>query len=221
MGIKGVAALSALLLAGAARAQIETPIATSANGDWSATAGRTVGDGNSVLQAEAGWPGIGFTYLHGANETTDIGFHVGLNYGFEGTTDQLTGFNLAVPYRHVLGQSGNATLALRADPGLSIYGNHGSALVGVGGPVGIVAGFQVDPRLTLSLGVDVPVLLSFANPTGFYFGPQAGAGGEYYIERNLAFTARFRVGPEFALNSSGTGHQAAFTMLVGLAYNTR
>jgi hypothetical protein len=210
----------ALLCAGGARAQIETSFETGTGSDWSATAGRTVGSGNSVLQVEAGWPGIGFTYLHGANETTDLGFHVGLNYGFEGTTNTLAGVNFAVPYRHMLGQTGDTTFTFRADPGISIYGNHG-ALVGVGGPIGVVVGFHVDPRLTLSAGADVPVLVSFSNPAGFVFGPQAGGGGEYLIDRNLALTARFRVGPQFALNSSGTGHQTAFTTLIGLAYNTR
>src|SRR4051812_29129745 len=89
----------ALLLAAGAQAQIETTIEPTGTA-WSATAGRTVGNGNTVLQAEAGWPGVGFTYLHGANERTDIGFHVGLNYGFEGTTNTVAGVNFAVPYRH-------------------------------------------------------------------------------------------------------------------------
>lgn len=218
----GALAAAALLAPGAARAQIiETSIDPSGGNNWTATAGRTVGNNNSVLQAEVGWPGIGFTYLHGANENTDIGFHVGFNYGFEGTTNSVAGLNLAVPYRHVLGQIGDTTISFRTDPGLTIYGNHGSALVGVGGPIGVVAGFQVDPRLTLSVGADVPVLVSFANPAGFLFGPQLGGGAEYLIENNLAVTARVRAGPQFALDSAGTGNQTAFSTLIGLAYNTR
>ncbi|MCA1829295.1 MAG: hypothetical protein LC689_20415 [Myxococcales bacterium] len=214
--------MAAALLATGARAQlIETTINATGDNNWSATAGRTVGNGNSVLQAEVGWPGVGFTYLKGANETTDIGFHVGFNYGFEGTTNSVAGFNLAVPYRHTLGVVGDTAIAFRADPGLTIYGNKGSALVGVGGPIGVVAGFRLDPRLTLDVGADIPVLISFANPTGFVFGPQLGAGGEYLIDNNLAVTLRARVGPEFALDSAGTGHQTAFTTLIGLAYNTR
>ena len=76
--------VAAALIATGARAQlVETTINATGDNNWSATAGRTVGNGNSVLQAEVGWPGLGFTYLKGANETTDIGFHVGFNYGFE------------------------------------------------------------------------------------------------------------------------------------------
>lgn len=216
-----LAVVGAALVATAANAQlVETSIDATGDNNWSATAARTVGENNTVLQAEAGWPGIGFTYLKGVNPNTDVGFHVGLNYGFEGTTNSVVGVNLAVPYRHVLGVMGDTSFAFRADPGLSIYGNHG-AFVGVGGPIGVVAGFKVDPRLTLDVGADVPVLLSFSNPAGFMFGPQAGGGGEYMIDNNLAVTARFRVGPQFAMDSAGTGHQTAFTTLIGLAYNVR
>ena len=212
---------AALLGPSGARAQIETSFDSGTSTDWSATAGRTVGRGNTVLQAEAGWPGIGFTYLHGTGVNTDVGFHVGFNYGFEGTTTSVSGLNLAVPFRHVLGQAGDTTFSFRTDPGLTIYSNHGSALVGVGGPIGVVVGFRLDERLTLDVGADVPVLISFSNPAGFFFGPQLGGGGEYLIENNLAVTARVRAGPEFGLNTAGTGSQTAFTTLVGLAYNTR
>ena len=214
-----LAVVGAMLVGTAARAQIETPIdVTTGESNWSATAARTVGSGNNVFQAEAGWPGIGLTWLHGSNATTDFGLHIGLNYGFEGTANSVVGMNVAVPFRHVLGAMGDTTFAFRADPGLTVYGN-GGALVGVGGPIGVVAGFQIDPRLTLDAGFDMPVLLSFSNPAGFLFGPQAGVGGEYKIDNDIAVTARFRVGPEFGIDSAGTSHQTAFTTLIGLAYN--
>jgi opacity protein-like surface antigen len=223
LGTWAVGALAAAaLLPPAARGQlVETSISPAGDYNWSATAGRTVGNANSVLQAEVGWPGIGFTYLKGLDEKTDIGFHVGFNYGFEGTTNTVTGLNLAVPYRRVLGQSGDTTITFRTDPGVSIYSNNGSALFGVGGPIGLVAGFRLDPRFTLSVGADVPVLVSFSNPAGFLFGPQVGGGGEYLIDKNLAITARVRVGPQFSLHSAGSGSQTGFQTLIGLAYNAR
>lgn len=172
-----------------------------------------------MVQAEAGWPGIGFTYLKGLDERSDVGFHVGLNYGFEGTTNRVTGLNLAVPYRRNL-VSGDTDIAFQMQPGISIYDNDG-VLFGIGGPVGVVAGFHVSPPLTLEVGVDIPVLLSFSNPAGFMFGPQFGGGAEYLIDRNLAVTARVRVGPQFRLTSAGTESQTGFLTLIGLAYNTR
>src|SRR5919199_6950824 len=89
---------AALLWPAVARAQIETSISPVGDANWTATAGRTVGAGNSVLQAEAGWPGIGFTYLKGLDERSDIGFRVAFNYGLEGTSATATGVNFAVPY---------------------------------------------------------------------------------------------------------------------------
>jgi hypothetical protein len=219
----GIAAVAVFLASSGAAAQVgtESGFTPSFQGDWTATAGRTVGAGNSVLQAEAGWPGIGFTWLKGLDERTDVGLHVAFNYGFEGTANSVTGFNFAVPYRVTLANFGDTAIAFDAQPGLSIYSNNGGALVGVGGPIGVVAGFHVSPPLTLDLGADVPVLLSFSNPAGFLFGPQFGGGAEYLIDRNLAVTARFRVGPRFALDSAGTATQTGFITLIGLAYNAR
>jgi hypothetical protein len=199
---------------------VETTIQPIGEANWSATAGRTSGSGNSVLQAEAGWPGISFTYLKGLDELSDIGFHVGFNYGFEGTTNSVAGVNLAVPFRRTLATMGDTALAFQMQPGISLYGN-GGVLFGVGGPIGVVAGFHVSSPLTLEVGADVPVLISFSNPAGFLFGPQFGGGAEYLIDRNLAVTARFRVGPQFGLTSAGTNSQTGFETLIGLAYNAR
>jgi hypothetical protein len=221
-----VAGAVVALLCSSARAQlVETSIEPVGVGDWTATAARTVGSGNSVLQAEAGWPGIGFTWLKGMDERSDLGLHIALNYGFEGTSSTATGFNLAVPYRRTLGTMGDTAFAFEMQPGISIYKNNdvnnNGVLFGVGGPIGVVAGFHVSPPLTLDLAAEVPVLISFSNPAGFLFGPQFGGGGEYLIDRNLAITARLRIGPRFALDSAGTAAQTGFVTLIGLAYNAR
>ena len=210
-----------LCLAGTARAQlVETTIPVGGNDlNWTATAGTTVGQNNGVMHVEAGWPGVDFTYLRGIDERTDLGFKVGFNYGFEGTTNGVFGVNLAVPVRRNLSRTDVFSIGVRAEPGLSFYGNNGSLLFGVGGPVGVVAGMKLDPRLTLDIGADLPILVSFANPAGVLFGPQVGGGGEYLLDKNLAVTLRARVGPEFALATGGTGSQAAFQTMIGIAYN--
>ena len=217
----GAVAAAALLIPGTARAQLDASTSLGgADANWTATAGQTVGTGNAVLHAEAGWPGVGFTYLKGMNESTDLGFHIGFNYGLEGTTNGLAGVNLAVPYRRLLGRSGDTTLAFRTDPGVSFYSDAGLR-VGVGGPLGLVAGLKVDPRLTLDLGADVNTLVSFTNSAGVLFGPQFGGGAEFLIDQNLAVTARLRAGPEFLLTSHGSSSQVGVTGLIGLAYNAR
>jgi hypothetical protein len=219
--------LVAAALALPARAQlVETSLTPAGDANWTATAGRTVGNNNSVLHVEAGWPGIAFTYLKGLDELTDVGFHVGFNYGFEGTTNTVVGLNLAIPIRRTIANlSSETAIAFRTEPGVVFYGNNnknqGGALFGVGGPIGLVIGWRVDPKLTLDIGADTPVLVTFSNPSGILFGPQAGVGGEYLVDRNLAITLRTRVGPEFAIANSGSASQMGFTTMIGVAYNAR
>jgi hypothetical protein len=222
-------AAAALLMTAGARAQVEQYPGTASTiipigeGGWTATAGRTVGSGNSVIQAEAGWPGISFSYLHGANERTDWGARVNFNYKFLNTDTNLTGVDLQVPFRYRMTDDPGATVnvAFQASPGLSLYSNNGSARFGVGGPFGVVIGTRVSDSVTLDAGVDIPILLSFTNPFGVVFGPLVGVGGEYLVDRNLAVTARLRLGPEVSLDHTGSNSQLGIQTLIGVAYNMR
>jgi opacity protein-like surface antigen len=210
-----------LCVSAAAQAQlVQTSVEPAADMNWSTTAGRTVGLGNSAVTAEVGWPGIGFTYLHGVDERTDWGFHVSFNYGLDSTDRSLNGINLAIPYRHTIGSLSDTSFAFEAQPGVYLYSSDG-ALFAVGGPIGLVVGFKLDERLTLDLGADIPVLISFSNPAGFIFGPQFGGGGEYLLDRNLAVTLRFRIGPNIALETGDSNTTTGFSALIGLAYNLR
>jgi hypothetical protein len=219
------AAAFACCAAHAARAQVDTSTGVLAPSDsnWSATAARTTGSGSNVLQAEVGWPGIDFTFLHGLDERSDLGARVNFLYGFEGTTSSVAGLQFQVPYRRVLTNGETTNVGFHFDPGLTIYGDHAGygTLVGIGGPIGAVIGFRIDPRLTLDAGADFPVLISFTNPAGVLFGPQLGGGAEYAVDRSLLVTFRARFGPEFAVASGQPGSQFAFSSMVGLAYNTR
>jgi hypothetical protein len=117
--------------------------------------------------------------------------------------------------------SGGIGVVLQASPGLTLYSNHGSALFGVGGPLGIVVGAPVSDSLTLDAGADITVLFSFTNPLGVIFGPLFGVGGEYMIDRNLMVTARVRMGPEISLDHTGSNTQLGLQTLIGVAYNMR
>src|SRR2546421_11242402 len=110
--IPAVIAIALILAPAASRAQlVETSIQPAAEGNWSATAGRTSGAGNSVLQVEAGWPGIGVTWLKGLDERSVLGFHVAFNYGVEGTSTSGTRVNPAIPHPRALARKGGTTLA--------------------------------------------------------------------------------------------------------------
>ena len=187
--IPAVIAIALILAPATSRAQlVETSIQPAAEEDWSATAGRTSGAGNSVLQVEAGWPGIGFTWLKGLDERSDLVL-VGSTHS-PGT----------LRIKEFLTRNGHPFhyIDLDRDPDAQ----------------------ELLDRFHVS-AADVPVLISFSNPAGFFFGPQLGGGGEYLIDRNLAVTARFRVGPRFALDSAGSNSQTGFVTLIGLAYNAR
>jgi hypothetical protein len=221
-------AAALLLAAGAGRAQVEQYPGTAGTiipiGDtaWSATAGRTVGSGNSVLQVEAGWPGISFTFLHGVSERADWGARVNLNYKYLNMDRNLTGVDLQVPLRYALTDNGaSVNVALEASPGVTFYANNGATTFGLGGPLGIVIGTRVSDSVTLDAGVDFPVLFTVTNPFGVVFGPLFGVGGEYFVDRNLAITARIRVGPEVTLDHTGSNSQVGIQTLLGVAYNMR
>jgi hypothetical protein len=188
---------------------------------WSATQGRTVGTDRNVVTGEAGWPGLAVQWLHGLDPVTDVGLRFGFNYGFENTTSSLVGVDLQVPVRRYLMRSGQFDIEGHVAPGFTFYGNHGEMLFGVGGPVGLVAAYQMDSKLTVSVGGDVPLLLSITHPFGFLFGPLVGAGAEYKIDKDLAVTGKVRIGPEFAFDSNGGSSDFAFQTVVGVAYALR
>ena len=189
--------------------------------NWSATQGRTVGTDHNVVTGEVGWPGLAVQWLHGLDPRTDVGLRFGFNYGFENTTTSLVGVDLQVPVRRYLMRSGRFDIEAHVAPGFTFYGNHGDMLFGVGAPVGLVAAYQMDPKLTVSVGGDVPILLSITNPFGFLFGPLVGGGAEYKIDKDLAVTGKVRIGPEFAFDHNGGSGELAFQTLVGVAYALR
>jgi hypothetical protein len=217
-GVRLLSVAALVCSAGAARAQTET-----AGGDWTATAARTVPAGQNVLQAEAGWPGVYLEFLHGQGKS-DIGARLAFLYGFEGTTRTIAGVQFQVPYRRLLAAGDFASLAVHVDPGFTVYwhnADRGGTEPGIGGPIGLVAGFRTDSRLTLEAGIDFPIFLSFIHPLGLFLGPQVGGGAEYHIDRNLAVTFRARFGPNFAAANGDTSTNFAFSTLLGLAYNMR
>jgi hypothetical protein len=223
MGKRGFAGVRLLTVAAfvcsaaAARAQTD--------GDWSATAARTIPPGQNVLQLEAGWPGVSLAWLHGQTRNSDVGGRLSFLYGFEGTTRTIAGLQLQVPYRHLLlGGADFFGLAAHVDPGFTVYwhnADRGGTEPGIGAPIGLVAGFRIDSRLTLEAGADFPIFLSFVHPLGLFLGPQVGGGAEYHIQPNLAVTLRARFGPNFAAANGDTSTNFAFSTLLGLAYNMR
>ena len=82
----------------------------------SVLAGRTVGEGATVVHAEIGWPGLSGVLLSGRSETLDVGgrftFHYGSPFGF----GIAPGLALQGVVRLALLEQGNLSLGLRSEP---------------------------------------------------------------------------------------------------------
>ena len=80
-----------------------------------------------------------------------------------------------------------------------------------------LAGSRLRRRVTVNSGSSSAQL----PPRMTRFGPMAGLGAEYKLDRDLAVTLRTRFGPEFAVVNGGSTGELAFQTLLGVAYNTR
>src|SRR4051812_18099563 len=81
-----------VLAAAAAQAQdidVSEPTISRGQG-WSVYTGKTVGNGETVVGGEVGWPGLYGFVLKGVSPKVDLGGRVGLTYGQEGIVTQGT-----------------------------------------------------------------------------------------------------------------------------------
>jgi hypothetical protein len=209
--------IAAMLLAGSASAQ---SVATGAQGHWSVVTGETVSPDRDALRVDLGWPGIGFTYLHGLSERRDIGVRFDLLYGFEQTNNSKFGIGMGVPLRLVVNRSDRISVEVHIEPGLRIY--PGDSLTGatdffIRAPFGGTIGIQVTPELRLAAGADLNFALQIPHTAYLEIGPMFGFAAEYAVDRrlNLAFNTRF--GPQF-YSISGSNTDFAFITDIVVGY---
>jgi hypothetical protein len=163
---------------------------------WSAISAQTMGEGRNLIAAEAGFPGVTVTYLHGHTDTFDIGAKLGFLYGSEGADPNL-GFRGQAAMRWLLFQQNNVKMGLEVEPGL--YQTFiGPVAGGIVLPVKYTAAFAVTDSLYLHAGVDIPMMLGFGHlGTGFTAPILFGGGAEYFITDAISITAKLRIGPSF------------------------
>src|SRR5690349_8768183 len=81
-------------------------------------AGRPLGNGNTAVFTQGGWPGISAGMLRGVTDQTDLGGKVAFNYGVEGI---VTAVNLGFKAQGVLHVSllnqGPVSLGFHFEPG--------------------------------------------------------------------------------------------------------
>ena len=126
----------------------------------SLTGGRTLGlGGQQAARAEVGWPGVRVTWVLPMTETLDISPQLGLVYGHNMRADRV-GFEPGAEVRWNFWQRGAWTLAATANPALLLWiptdGDKGTLGLRLGGP-GMVVGYQLTPRMTVTSGLRVPL----------------------------------------------------------------
>jgi hypothetical protein len=188
--------------------------------EWSATSGQTLGSGAGMIWGQFGWPGISADLAYGVSPTLDLGGRFTFNYGEEGITDTgVLGLKFQFTLRGQLINKPKFDMALRFDPGLLLYFPSNTTVVGMTFPVGLEFGFPITPVFRANASFDLPFWITFSpSPVVGYIPILFGGGVEYLVQRDLALTARLKMGPTIVTRS--TTRNAFFTLyfLFGIAY---
>jgi hypothetical protein len=164
---------------------------------WTLIGADTVGDGENVIGAQAGWPDLTLGITHGMSPASDVSGKFQLNYSFEGTTIQnKIAIGLLVPFRFNVVHNEKVSLLLHVDPGLKILTGPGPAKLGTQSGVGALIGFRPMPQLQIGFGIDVPAVVYFTGDQKpiialpFLFGPFL----EYHVDSNITIGVDTRFG---------------------------
>jgi hypothetical protein len=183
---------------------------------WSLLSGKPLGNADSAVLGEAGWPGLSVSFLHGMTPKLDLGVRFTFNYGVEGMLGaSAPGLKLQGQLRVGLVDALRFNLALTFAPGLFFYFLPTSTTdVGIALPAGLVVGFPVGSTLMIHAGIELPVFVVFGTRGGLIFPATVGAGAEYFIDRRLALSLSTKMGPVI----SGAPGQFLLSVLLGVAY---
>jgi hypothetical protein len=186
---------------------------------WSVLSGQTVGEGATVLEAQAGYPGISAGLLHGLSPKLDLGGLITFNYGVEGSLTTVTpGVKFQGLLRTTLVQGDQLNLGLWFAPGPFFYffGSNDTR-AGIAMPFGLTLGIAVSSAILLNAGIDLPFYATFGTNGGAVLPILAGIGAEYFIDRNLEVNVNGRWGPSIPF-SSAKGF-VSMDLLLGIAYH--
>jgi hypothetical protein len=199
---------------------------------WTVASGQTVGEGNSVVRGQVGWPGLWGDYVHGIDPTFDIGGRFALNWGGPiGTTygGQGIGIEAQLLLRKQFFDIGGYKVAFTFDPGIILQFPSGiSTQFGLAFPIGAQIGFPVNDKLVFNATFALPMYALFGTYGSFYIPIMFGGGVEYQFQPNLAVTFSMALGPTIGTGSSTNingfnisyGGGTVFTLqaMVGIAY---
>ncbi len=243
LAVAGLLGIAELALAAPSRAEVVEPppdeplarVAGPTSGAASLQSGRTLGSGEVLIAAEAGWPFAAVELALAPSSELNVHVRAEVLYGAPllGIVTGLGG-ELAVPVRvHVLGEDA-LDLAVRITPRLSLgegrlFGEPAGLSGALGGGLVIdadaVLGYAVDPNVTLIAGLGGGAGGSSVTDSSMGIAWIARLFGELGIEalasRDLLFFATVRGGYGFAPDRAGLAFYPARELLevaLGVGY---
>jgi hypothetical protein len=173
-----------------------------------------------MVWGQFGWPGISADLAYGVSPTLDLGGRFAFNYGEEGITDTgVLGLKFQFTLRGQLIKKPKFDLALRFDPGLLLYFPSNTTVVGMTFPVGLEFGFPITPVFRANGSFDIPFWITFSpSPVEGWIPILFGGGVEYLFERDLALTARIKMGPSISTLNRTKNTFFTLYFLLGVAY---
>jgi hypothetical protein len=186
---------------------------------WSTLSGRTMGSGSTAVLAQAGWPGISATLLHGLREQIDVGGRFAFNYGTDADTQVVPNLRLQGVFRLELADTARYNFGLSVAPGPIFFFPSGFApQVALGIPLAMTFGIPVGSAVMIHFGLDVPFGVTFGPGWIVQIPLLFGGGVEYFIDRNLAVTFSTRMGPSILATNYGSLGRFGFSLLMGVAF---
>lgn len=169
--------------------------------------GRTLGvqGEQRAARAEVGWPGMRLTYVIPFTEHLDISPQLGFLYGHN-LRAGMVGFEPGFEIRWSVWRRGAWSAAVVADPALRLHiptdGTRGDLGVRIGGP-GLVMGWQVAQRISVSGGLRIPLATTLVPDRTLTIPVLAEASleMELYGDEDITMqaTGLLSVGPEYCV----------------------
>ena len=186
---------------------------------WSFFSSQTAGASATVFGAEAGFPGLSLTALRGLQDRFDIGGRFSLVYAFENMPRLIyPGLKAEVFGRIHLVDTGRFGLGVNLGVGfLTTFA--WTNVFGISMPIGLVLGIPIGSAMVASLGLDMPLFVTFGGSGGLTVPILAGVGFEYFIDKSLMVTFDMRMGSALGVTGLrfGNTNEFAFKLLAGIA----
>lgn len=159
--------------------------------DWSMRSGKTMGEGQSAVAGQAGWPGIQTEYIYGIKPFLDLGGRFEFDWSFLGDTKTTApGIKFQGIIRVHLLDAGKVVLSARFEPGFLAFFFSSNGVQALAPAPGVPAAL----RLRSPAQVTVPIP-NYSYGGASYYGTLTG------ITLPVAIEAGLPIQPGFLLNA--------------------